>query len=84
MAIGKPILTNVDGELREIMEQHNTGLYFSLQEPGSLKRAIETLTSSPDKRREMGENGRKLVAARFLRSKITADAVKLIEDQLKF
>jgi len=84
MAIGKPILTNVDGELREIMEQHNTGLYFSLQEPGSLKRAIEILTSSPDKRREMGENGRKLVAARFLRSKITADAVKLIEDQLKF
>lgn len=83
MAAGKPILSNVDGELREIMEEHNTGLYFSLQEPGSLKRAIETLSNNPDKIREMGDNGKKLVAARFLRSKLTADAVKLMEDKLK-
>ena len=83
MAVGKPILSNVDGELREIMEKNSTGLYFSLKEPGSLKKAIETLINSPDKRIEMGENGKKLVASRFLRSKITAEAVKLIEDQIK-
>lgn len=83
MAVGKPVLSNVDGELREIMEKNNTGLYFSLKELGSFKKAIETLINKPDTRIRMGENGKRLVRERFLRSKLADEAVKLIEEKIE-
>ena len=82
MAAGKPVISNVDGELREIMEKHNTGIYFSLKEPGSFKSAINNLINDPDKRKLLGDNGRKLVQERFLRSKLADQAVKAIENTM--
>jgi len=79
MAAGKPVISNVNGELREIMEKNNTGIYFSLRKPGSFKSAVDNLADDPEKRKLLGENGRNLVSRSFLRSKLTADAVEQIE-----
>jgi glycosyltransferase involved in cell wall biosynthesis len=80
MAVGKPIITNVDGELRKIMENNQTGLYFSWRIDGSFAEAVTTLASSPELRKKMGENGKILVADRYLRSIIAERAVKIIEE----
>lgn len=80
MAVGKPVIANVDGELRKIMEDNQTGLYFSSQADGSFLEAVTTLANSPELRKTMGENGKKLVAERFLRSRIAEQAVKIMED----
>ena len=82
MASGKPILTNVDGELREIMEQNKTGVYFSLSEPESFDQALKTL-SDPAKAREYGENGKRIVMKKFMRSNIADKVVTIIENEFK-
>jgi len=81
MAAGKPIVSNVDGELREIMEQYNTGIYFSIREPGSFDQAVTKLIENPSLRLAMGENGKKVVNERFLRSKLSTRMVEIIEKQ---
>lgn len=79
MAAGKPLITNVDGEMREIMEKNNTGIYFSLRQPGSFRQAVSYLSDKADLRLAMGENGKRLVKAEFLRSELTDQAVQMIE-----
>lgn len=80
MAVGKPVIANVDGELRKIMEDNQTGLYFSSRKDGSFLEAVMTLAKFPELRQKMGDNGKKLVADRYLRSRIAECAVKIIEN----
>lgn len=79
MAAGRPVISNVDGELREIMETYNTGIYFESNDSESFKRAIMTLINDPELMSTMGYNGKQLVREKFLRSKIAVEAVSLIE-----
>jgi colanic acid biosynthesis glycosyl transferase WcaI len=80
MAVGKPVIANVDGEMRKIMEEHQTGLYFSAAIEGSLAQAVERLIGNSEIRRTMGDNGKKLVEEQFLRSKIADRAVLTLEN----
>ena len=79
MATGKPIITNVGGEVRQIMEEYNTGIYFSVSKENSFEQAVNTLVNNPDLRQKMGENGKNLVRNRYLRSNLSDLAVKEIE-----
>lgn len=79
MAAGKPVVSNVDGELRSIMEQNNTGIYFSFSSPESFSRGIRKLKDDPELREIMGRNGKKLVQERFLRSRVADLAVQKME-----
>jgi glycosyltransferase involved in cell wall biosynthesis len=79
LAAGKPVVTNVDGELRELMEDSNSGLYFTLNEKGSFVRAIESLAADPQLRETMGKNGKKLAADQFIRLNLSDKAVEMIE-----
>lgn len=83
MAAAKPVVTNVDGELREIMEQNNTGLYFSYNKEGSFAKAIKMLAENAELRKSIGENGKKLVYDRFLRKKLADEGVEIIENAVK-
>jgi glycosyltransferase involved in cell wall biosynthesis len=80
MAVGKPVIANVDGELRKIMEDNQTGLYFSASVPNSFSTAVGELVKNPELRPKMGQNGKSLVADRFLRSKIADEAIKTLEN----
>lgn len=79
MAAGKPIVSNVDGEMREMMEKHATGIYFSYKEKGSFRIALKKMAGDPELMREFGENGRRLVREKFLRRVLAEDAVRIIE-----
>ena len=83
MAAGKPVVTNVDGELREIMEDNKTGIYFSFKQPGLFKKAIEELSSNREKLLVYGKNGKKLVVNRFLRRKLAENMVLKIEKTVR-
>jgi glycosyltransferase involved in cell wall biosynthesis len=80
MAVGKPIVTNVDGELREIITANNVGIYFSLSDKGSFGRAIEKLKTDSELRYKMGVNGKKTVEKEFLRPKLSEKLVEKIEN----
>ncbi|MEE9552787.1 MAG: glycosyltransferase family 4 protein [candidate division Zixibacteria bacterium] len=80
MAAGKPVISNVDGELREFMEKYDTGIYFSYREEYSFKDAIMRLFEDPALREAMGLNGRKLVAEKFLRNIIADETVEFMEN----
>ena len=79
MAIGKPLLSNVDGELRALMEKYDTGKYFSLRETGSFGKALSRIVDNPVNFEEMRKNGRLLIKNQFLRSALTNSAVELME-----
>ena len=82
MAAGKPVVTNVDGELREILTANNAGLYFSLKDIGSFSRVITKLKNDPQLRSEMGANGKRMVREKFLRSKLTDRLVEIMENSV--
>ncbi|UCC78861.1 MAG: glycosyltransferase family 4 protein [Candidatus Zixiibacteriota bacterium] len=80
MAAGKPIITNVDGELRDILEENKTGLYFSLKKKGEFAGVIKLLVDNPDLRFTMGINGKKLIERNYHRSKIAHKLAERIEE----
>ncbi len=79
MAAGLPVVTNVDGELRTLLEANNTGIYFSLKQSGAFADAIRRVASDGELRKTMGENGRRLVMTKFLRKNQARKAVETIE-----
>ncbi|MCP4580340.1 MAG: glycosyltransferase family 4 protein [candidate division Zixibacteria bacterium] len=83
MAAGKPIVSNVNGELREIMEEYNTGIYFSFADKGSFGKAITALYNDQARRNQMGNNGKKVVESKYLRSKLAAEAIKRVEKSVE-
>lgn len=83
MAAGKPIISNVDGELRGLMEKHKTGIYFSYGTENSFAKAVMTLYNDRDLRKTLGDNGRSLVKERFLRKNLALEAMAAIESLFK-
>ena len=79
MAAGKPVITNVDGELRKILAENNAGLYFSLRDKESFRIVIDKLKNDPAMRSEMGAQGKELIRRKFLRSVQAGELVKQIE-----
>ncbi len=83
MAAGLPIVTNVDGELRELLETNNAGIYFSLKQKGAFADAIMRLAADGELRNSMGKNGRRLVETSFLRKHQARKAVEMIESMVQ-
>jgi glycosyltransferase involved in cell wall biosynthesis len=79
LGAGKPVVTNVDGELRHIMDESKTGLFFSLRDNGSFESAVYLLANNEKMRTEMGIRGKRLITEKFLRKKIMAEAISIIE-----
>jgi glycosyltransferase involved in cell wall biosynthesis len=48
MYIGKPIITNVDGEVREIVEANGVGLFSGVEDPRGLAEAMEKVKRKTD------------------------------------
>ena len=64
-ACGKPVIVSDVGGLPEVVRHRETGFVFPEDEVDSFARAMEMLVKNPEKRKEMGENGRSYVAARY-------------------
>lgn len=68
LACGKPVLLQVDGEAREILEASGGGLFVEPGDPDALAGAIRHLARDPALRKEMGERGRAFVTRHYLRA----------------
>jgi glycosyltransferase involved in cell wall biosynthesis len=57
MAAGLPLVINIDGEARSIVEGAGAGIYVAVEDPNALASAVESLSSSPEVRHYYGRSG---------------------------
>jgi len=80
MAARLPIVNSIQGELEKLLKSENTGIQYEGGNAESLKNAILELYHNPKKRKEMGENARRLVEERFDKNKTYPQWVSFLED----
>jgi glycosyltransferase involved in cell wall biosynthesis len=84
LAAGKPIVVNVDGWLRRLVEEHDAGVYVPAGDPNALADSLVELAGRPERLRAMGENARVLAVREFSRELLTdrlADDLERIAGQ---
>jgi glycosyltransferase involved in cell wall biosynthesis len=60
--VGLPIVTTVDGEVREIMESNRVGIFAGAEDPKGLAEAIDRVRSfSPEELEEIKKRGREYI-----------------------
>jgi colanic acid biosynthesis glycosyl transferase WcaI len=79
MACARPVLLAVDGEARELIEEAEAGICTPPEDSAALVAAIEELVEDPDLRRRLGENGRRVVVARYSRQAQALQLAELLE-----
>ena len=77
MAIGKPILCAVGGEVANLVTEANAGVIVEPEDPDALAQAVIYLAENGDKRPVYGANGRKFVEKNFSRSRIVENLVSM-------
>jgi glycosyltransferase involved in cell wall biosynthesis len=65
LAAGRPVVASLTGGIPDWLEDGVTGVGVRPGDVRGLARALDALLSSPERRREIGAAGRKMVAARF-------------------
>ena len=83
MASGKPVLCQIDGVIREVVEKYDAGIFIEPGSPDSLVRAVELLAADPDRCQQMGENGRKAICEHFSREQSSFLMEKMLQSMLK-
>lgn len=69
-AMQLPVVASDVGGLHETVHHETTGLLVRPEDPESLAEALLSLLSDPQRRREMGRRGRRMVLERFERDRI--------------
>jgi len=78
MAVGRPIVLGVEGEARALLERAGAGISVPPENPAALSEALRDLRSDPDRRRTLGENGRRFVQSEFQRAPLAARYLELL------
>ncbi len=65
LAAGRPVVVNVDGWLRSIVEDNRAGLYVPAGDADALADALVRLAREPELREELGRNGREAARRDF-------------------
>lgn len=73
MAMKTPIIMGVAGESRDIIEEAGSGICIEPENAAELAAAVRDLAQSPDKCRELGENGHRAVSGQFNRATLARD-----------
>jgi len=64
-AAGRPVVASATGGVRDWLQDGVSGLCVKPGDPGALASALNELLGDPERQREMGEAGRRLVSERF-------------------
>jgi glycosyltransferase involved in cell wall biosynthesis len=65
MAGGRPVLLQIDGVIREVVEEAQAGVFVPPGDAAALAAAVRRMMDHPDVAREMGRRGRVAVCERF-------------------
>ena len=79
MAAGLPLLSSLNGELKNIIEQESIGLQYNADDPKDLKDKIMWFLSHPDETKAMGQRAKALFEKKYRFDIVYADLVKHLE-----
>lgn len=72
MAAGKPVLCQIDGVIREVVERYDAGIFVPPGRAEALADAASELAADRERGRRMGRNGREAIRNDFSREKTAA------------
>ena len=78
LSAGKPLIVNSAGWTKEMVENHNCGLYADVTDPSHLVAQILRLKEDPKLKEELGRNGRKLAESTFDKSILCKQFASLV------
>jgi glycosyltransferase involved in cell wall biosynthesis len=79
-AAGRPAIVNMDGWMRELVEENDAGLYARAGDAPDLAEKIAWLRDHPEDGARMGANARALAEREFARDDLAARALAVLED----
>jgi glycosyltransferase involved in cell wall biosynthesis len=79
-AAGRPAIVNMDGWMRELVEENEAGLYVRAGDARELADRIAWLREHPDEAARMGRNARALAEREFGRDELAARALRVLEE----
>lgn len=80
MACGDPVICQIDGVIREVVEENRAGVYAEPGDPHALAGAVLQLAGDRESARKMGENGRKAIAEKFSRDQAARKLEEIFEN----
>ncbi len=67
MACGDPVICQIDGVIREVVESNRAGVFVEPGDPQALADAVLKLSADPNECRKMGANGQRAIREKFSR-----------------
>ena len=83
LAAGKPVVVNLDGWLRRIVEEHDAGVWVPAGNAEALAGALSVLAANPDRVARMGQNARALAEREFGRDEMADRLAQTLEDAVR-
>lgn len=79
-AAGRPAIVNMDGWMRELVEQNDAGVYVRAGDAADLAEKVAWLHDHPDEAARMGRNARALAEREFGREELAGRALTVLEE----
>ena len=79
-AAGRAAIVNMDGWMRELVEQNEAGVYVRAGDAAGLAEKIAWLRDHPEEAARMGRNARALAERDFGRDELAARALAVLEE----
>ena len=79
-AAGRPAIVNMEGWMRELVEDNEAGLYVAAGDARQLAEKIAWLREHPEQAERMGRNARALAERDFDRDELAARALAVLEE----
>jgi glycosyltransferase involved in cell wall biosynthesis len=80
LAAGRPVIVNIGGWMRDLVETTGAGVYAAPDSPADLAAKILEVVGSADRRRVMGAQARRIAEQRFDRQKLAAQFETVLAD----
>jgi glycosyltransferase involved in cell wall biosynthesis len=80
LAAGKPVVVNLDGWLRRLVEEHDAGVWVPAGNAEGLAGALSSLAANPEKVETMGRNARALAEREFGRDEMAERLAGTLEE----
>jgi glycosyltransferase involved in cell wall biosynthesis len=80
LAAGKPVVVNLDGWLRRLVEENDAGVWVPAGNAEGLAGALSSLAANPEKVEAMGRNARALAEREFGRDEMADRLARTLEE----
>ncbi len=78
MAASRPVICQIDGVSREVIEKAEAGVYVEPGDPRALAGAVLELSKNPETCQQMGANGRRAVLTTYSRDAAAEDLIRIM------